>query len=66
MINSGTMNSELDSKRKVHHLGGGKEKQDQQRKKGKFNAFERTDAIFDLGTFCLNLIRSFHDCDEFD
>ena len=56
MINSGTMNSELDSKRKVHHLGGGKEKQDQQRKKGKFNAFERTDAIFDPGTF-VDLIR---------
>ena len=51
MINSGTMNSKLDSKRKVHHLGGGTEKQDQQRKKGRLNAFERTDVIFDPGTF---------------
>jgi propionyl-CoA carboxylase beta chain len=45
------MNSELDQKRKNHFLGGGKEKQEQQRKKGKLTAFERIDSIFDAGTF---------------
>ncbi|MGC1262493.1 MAG: carboxyl transferase domain-containing protein, partial [Nitrososphaeraceae archaeon] len=59
------MSSELDSKRKVHHLGGGKEKQDQQRKKGKLNAFERTDAIFDAGTFVELDPFVLHDCNEF-
>jgi acetyl-CoA carboxylase carboxyltransferase component len=65
MIKSGIMNSELDSKRKVHHLGGGKEKQDQQRKKGKLSAFERTDAIFDPGTFVELDPFVLHDCHEF-
>jgi propionyl-CoA carboxylase beta chain len=59
------MSSELDSKRNVHHLGGGKEKQDQQRKKGKLIAFERSDAIFDPGTFVELDPFVLHDCVEF-
>jgi acetyl-CoA carboxylase carboxyltransferase component len=51
IYNFGSMSSELNNKRKVHLLGGGKEKQDLQRKKGKLTAFERTEAIFDPGTF---------------
>jgi acetyl-CoA carboxylase carboxyltransferase component len=59
------MSSELDDKRTVHLLGGGKEKQDLQRKKGKQTAFERADAIFDPGTFVELDPFVVHDCDEF-
>jgi acetyl-CoA carboxylase carboxyltransferase component len=59
------MSSELDNKRKAHLLGGGKEKQDLQRKKGKLSAFERADAIFDPGTFVELDPFVVHDCNEF-
>ena len=59
------MSSELDKKRMAHLLGGGKEKQDQQRKKGKLTAFERADAIFDPGTFVELDPFVVHDCQEF-
>lgn len=59
------MSSELDKKRMAHFLGGGKEKQDQQRKKGKLTAFERADAIFDPGTFVELDPFVVHDCQEF-
>ena len=38
---------ELDDKRKEHLLGGGKEKQKEQRKKGKMTAFERINTLFE-------------------
>ena len=59
------MSSELDKKRMAHLLGGGKEKQDQQRKNGKLTAFERADAIFDPGTFVELDPFVVHDCQEF-
>jgi propionyl-CoA carboxylase beta chain len=59
------MSFELDRKWKAHNLGGGKGKQEQQRKKGKLNAFERTDAIFDPGTFIEIDPFVLHDCNEF-
>jgi len=59
------MSSELGKKRMAHILGGGKEKQDQQRKKGKLTAFERADAIFDAGTFVEIDPFVVHDCNEF-
>lgn len=59
------MSSELENKRKAHYLGGGKEKQDQQRKKGKLTAFERIDAIFDTDTFVELDPFVLHDCEDF-
>jgi acetyl-CoA carboxylase carboxyltransferase component len=59
------MNFELDKKRKDHLLGGGKEKQEQQRNKGKLTAFERIDAIFDSGTFVELDPFVVHECNEF-
>jgi acetyl-CoA carboxylase carboxyltransferase component len=59
------MSSELDNKRKAHLLGGGKEKQDLQRKKGKLTAFERVEAIFDPGTFVELDPFVVHNCNEF-
>jgi acetyl-CoA carboxylase carboxyltransferase component len=59
------MNSELDQKRKTHLLGGGKEKQEQQKKKGKLTAFERIDSIFDTGTFVELDPFVVHECVDF-
>jgi acetyl-CoA carboxylase carboxyltransferase component len=59
------MSSELDNKRKLHLLGGGKEKIDQQRKKGKLTAFERVESIFDSGTFVELDPFVVHECNEF-
>ncbi|HEU5119772.1 MAG TPA: acyl-CoA carboxylase subunit beta [Candidatus Nitrosocosmicus sp.] len=43
--------SDLESKRLTHLLGGGKEKLEEQSKKGKLTAFERINALFDIGSF---------------
>jgi len=59
------MSSEFDKKKMAHILGGGKEKQDQQRRKGKLTAFERADAIFDPGTFIEIDPFVVHDCKDF-
>jgi propionyl-CoA carboxylase beta chain len=59
------MGSEMEEKRKEHFLGGGKEKQEQQRKRGKLTAFERMDALFDQGTFIEIDPFVIHDCTEF-
>jgi len=56
---------ELDNKRKEHLLGGGQERQQEQRKKGKMTAFERINTLFDPGNF--QEIDAFvtHDCHDF-
>src|SRR5215208_2167779 len=43
--------SELKQKREEHFLGGGEQKQEEHRKKGKLTAFERMKILFDSGTF---------------
>ncbi len=56
---------ELGKKRKEHIIGGGKEKQDEHRKKGKLTASERLDALLDPETF--TELDSFvtHECVDF-
>ena len=57
--------AELYDKRKEHFLGGGKEKQLEQRKKEKMTAFERINILFDPESF--EEIDPFvtHDCHDF-
>jgi len=57
--------SELDNKKKEHLLGGGQERQQDQRKKGKMTAFERINTLFDPESF--EEIDAFvtHDCHDF-
>ena len=43
--------SDLEAKRIIHLLGGGKEKLEEQRKKGQLTATERINALFDTGSF---------------
>jgi propionyl-CoA carboxylase beta chain len=43
--------SDLEAKRTAHLLGGGKEKLEEQRKKGQLTAIERINALFDTGSF---------------
>jgi len=43
--------AELDNKRKEHLLGGGQERQQEQRKKGKMTAFERINTLIDSESF---------------
>ena len=43
--------SELEEKRKLHLLGGGKEKQKEYKNKGNLTAFERMNTLMDSGTF---------------
>ena len=57
--------AELDDKRKEHLLGGGKEKQKEQRKKGKMTAFERINTLFDPGSFEETDPFVTHDCHDF-
>ena len=59
------MDFELGEKRKEHFMGGGKEKQEQQRKKGKLIVFERMKTLFDSGTFVEIDPFVIHDCAEF-
>ena len=42
---------ELEKKKKEHNLGGGIEKQKQRKLKGKLNAFERMNSLFDSESF---------------
>jgi propionyl-CoA carboxylase beta chain len=65
VLGSAIMNFELDKKRKEHLLGGGKEKQEQQRNKGKLTALERIESIFDSGTFVEIDPFVLHECTEF-
>jgi acetyl-CoA carboxylase carboxyltransferase component len=57
--------ADLYDKRKEHFLGGGKEKQQEQRKKEKMTAFERINVLFDPESF--EEIDPFvtHDCHDF-
>ncbi len=57
--------AELDDKRKEHFLGGGIEKQQEQRKKEKMTGFERIAILFDPESF--EEIDQFvtHDCQDF-
>jgi propionyl-CoA carboxylase beta chain len=57
--------SDLESKRITHLLGGGKEKLEEQRKKGQLTATERINALFDTGSF--EEIDPFviHNCNDF-
>ena len=57
--------AELDDKRKEHLLGGGKEKQKEQRKKGTMTAFERINTLFDAGSFEETDPFVTHDCHDF-
>ena len=59
------MDSQLENKRNEHQLGGGKEKQEQQRKKGKLIATDRIKTIFDSETFVELDPFVTHDCTEF-
>ena len=43
--------SELEEKRKLHLLGGGKEKQEEYKNKGNLTAFERMNTLMDPETF---------------
>ena len=57
--------SDLEAKRIMHLLGGGKEKLEEQRKKGLLTAPERINALFDTGSF--EEIDPFviHNCNDF-
>src|SRR6476619_2058635 len=59
------MDFKLGEKRKEHFMGGGTEKQEQQRKKGKLIVFERMNALFDSGSFIEIDPFVIHDCVEF-
>lgn len=56
---------DLEKKRNEHLLGGGKEKQEEQRRKGKLTAFERMKSLFDTGTFVELDPFVTHECHEF-
>ncbi|MGB8134535.1 MAG: carboxyl transferase domain-containing protein, partial [Nitrososphaeraceae archaeon] len=57
--------SELEQKRIQHLLGGGKQRQEEQRKKGKLTAFERMNILFDPGTFVEIDPFVTHECSDF-
>lgn len=57
--------SELKQKRKDHFLGGGEQKQQEHRKKGKLTAFERMNILFDSGTFVELDAFVTHNCFDF-
>ena len=63
MLNLWTSNSE--KKERNISMGGGKEKQEQQRKKCKLIVFERMNALFDSGSFVEIDPFVIHDCVEF-
>src|SRR5215469_9863187 len=56
--------TELEEKRKQHLLGGGQEKQ-QELRRGKLNAFERMNTLFDPGTFIEIDPFTTHECSDF-
>lgn len=57
--------TDLEKKRSEHLLGGGKDKQKEQKDKNKMTAFERLDSLFDPGTFVEIDQFVLHDCHEF-
>ena len=57
--------SDLKQKRKDHFLGGGEQKQEEHRKKGKLTAFERMNILFDSGTFVELDAFVTHNCFDF-
>lgn len=57
--------SELEQKRKQHLQGGGEQRQEEQRKKGKLTAFERMNMLFDPGTFVEIDPFVTHECSDF-
>jgi acetyl-CoA carboxylase carboxyltransferase component len=57
--------SELEQKRKQHLQGGGEQRQEEQRKKGKLTAFERMNTLFDPGTFVEIDPFVTHECSDF-
>jgi propionyl-CoA carboxylase beta chain len=59
------MDFQLKNKRNEHQLGGGKEKQEQQRKKGKLIAIDRIKTLFDPETFVELDPYVTHACTEF-
>src|SRR5574338_1607241 len=58
--------SDLENRRSKHLLGGGRERQEEQRSKKKMTAFERVDLLFDPGTFVELDQLVLHDCHDFD
>ncbi|MGC1933130.1 MAG: carboxyl transferase domain-containing protein [Candidatus Nitrosopolaris sp.] len=57
--------TELEEKRKQHLLGGGQEKQEELRSRGKLTAYERMNALFDAGTFVEIDPFMTHECSDF-
>ena len=57
--------SELEQKRKQHLQGGGEQRQEEQRKKGKLTAIERMNILFDPGTFIEIDPFVTHECSDF-
>ena len=57
--------TDLEERRKKHQLGGGQEKQDEQRKKGKLTAHERIEMLFDGGTLAELDPFVTHECSDF-
>jgi propionyl-CoA carboxylase beta chain len=57
--------TELETKRKQHLLGGGQQKQDERRNKGKLTAFERMNTLFDSETFVELDPFMTHECSDF-
>lgn len=57
--------TELEEKRKQHLLGGGQEKQEELRIRGKLTAYERMNSLFDAGTFIEIDPFMTHECSDF-
>ena len=56
---------ELNDKRNEHSFGGGKEKQEERRRKGKLTSFERMTTLFDSQTFVELDQFVTHECSDF-
>ena len=57
--------TDLERKKSTHLLGGGKDKQKEQKMKNKMTAFERLNSLFDSETFVEIDQFVLHDCNEF-
>ena len=58
--------ADLEKKKREHLLGGGLDKQEEQRKKQKLTSFERMDLMFDSASFVELDQFVQHDCHDFD
>ena len=58
--------ADLERKRQEHLLGGGKEKQEELKKRKKLTAFDRMNSMFDSGTFVELDQFVLHDCHDFE